>query len=104
MAPPVPYLARPLPRSMAAVRMATANRACDGFPGARYPTAPEQTLLWSVSRSAMICIDRALGAPVTEPDGKSAANTSTKARPGDTSAAMVEVSCHTVWYRSRVAK
>ena len=48
----------------------------------------------------MIRIVRTFGAPVTEPLGNSAPKTWSSVVPGRRSASTVEVSCHTVSYRS----
>jgi len=48
----------------------------------------------------MIPIVETLGAPVTEPQGNKAANTSPIPTPGRSDAPTVEVSCQTVSYRS----
>ena len=44
----------------------------------------------------MISMVRTLGAPVTDPQGKSAANTSASPTPDRSVEVTVEVSCHTV--------
>jgi hypothetical protein len=48
----------------------------------------------------MISMLRTLGAPVTEPLGNSAATTSASPAPSRSSDVTVDVSCHTVSYRS----
>ena len=53
---------------------------------------------------AMISIERALGDPVTEPHGKSAANTSSSVTSSSKSASTVDVICHTVRYLSTLKR
>ena len=80
MPPPTPYSAVPVCASSMTVRIGTPNRAA-GSPdpgGDRNPTAPQYTPRGESSRSAMISIVRTLGAPVTEPHGNNAANTSAR--------------------------
>ena len=97
MPPPVPNSALPVVRSTVTVRMATLNRARKDSPGgATTPTAPQYTPRGSGSSSRMSSMVRCFGAPVTEPDGNSARNTSTSPVPGRGRAVTSEVSCHTV--------
>ncbi len=103
MPPPTPYSATWVSVSSTTVRIGTLNRAegpAAPF-GARKPTAPQYTPRGESSSSAMSCIVRTLGAPVTDPQGNSARNTSTSDVAVSSSADTVEVSCHTVSYRSR---
>ena len=91
---PLPMPSRP-DRSAASssVRIATLSRKSPS--GASQPSAPVYRPRGAASSSPMICIARIFGAPVIEPQGNSAANTSPKVRP----AALAEISetiCQTV--------
>ena len=73
MPPPTPYSAVPVWASSMTVRIGTPNLAA-GSPdpgGERNPTAPQYTPRGESSSSAMISMVRTLGAPVTDPQGKS---------------------------------
>jgi hypothetical protein len=62
--------------------------------GASHPIDPVYGPRPSLSSSSMICIARILGAPVTEPHGKSARNASMASYAGARRASTVDVS---VW-------
>ena len=67
-----------------------------GPPGRTTPTAPQYTPRGAGSSVRTICMARTLGAPVTEPQGNSAANTSARQIPGRVRARTSDVICHTV--------
>jgi hypothetical protein len=95
--PPTPYTASPVARSMTAVRIATLNRARKGPPGgAIRPMAPQYTPRAPGSSSRMRRIVRCFGAPVTDPHGNSARNTSVSPTSSRARAVISEVSCQTV--------
>src|SRR5205807_7539160 len=66
----------------------------------RYPMEPQYAARWVGSSSAMICIARTLGAPVTEPPGNAARRRSRASYPDASSPTTVETRCCTVAYCS----
>jgi hypothetical protein len=64
--------------------------------GRTTPTAPQYTPRGADSSARIICMARTLGAPVTEPQGNSAANTSESRMPARVRACTSDVICHTV--------
>jgi hypothetical protein len=73
--------------------MATLKTVCRGE---KKPIAPVYTPRGASSSSAMSCMARTLGAPVTDPQGNSARKMSWKPTSGRNSALTVEVICQSV--------
>ena len=94
MPAPTPMVVAPVSRSMTSVRMATLN--VQSPPGRTMPIVPVYIPLGAPSSVAIISMVRILGAPVTEPQGKSARNRSTSVVDAGTSPSTVDVSCHSV--------
>mmetsp|Transcript_5216 Transcript_5216/g.19489 ORF Transcript_5216/g.19489 Transcript_5216/m.19489 type:complete len:274 (+) Transcript_5216:349-1170(+) len=90
----LPSPARSRPPSNSTVRIGTLKVATP--PGWIRPRAPQYQPRGMGSSSRMTCIARTLGAPVTEPQGNSAANASASVSPGRLTAVTVDVICQTV--------
>lgn len=99
MPPPDANSTLPSAASITAVRMATLQideGLAPSWEGVIIPIAPQYRPRGDGSRRAMARMAATFGAPVIDPQGNVAANTSARPTSGRSVACTVEVSCHTV--------